>query len=216
MLSRVQDAAAAKVKRSPRGHALGRSLAAMEGLRGRKIDAAPALRACAHRKVEVLIVDKKALVESAERLEHAAADKEERAHHLIHHPGFVVRPFDDEVRRKKMWHEPVEPDTVADHRPRGRCTRGVARDMAVRVHQLDAEDANLLILAQAQVTDRLRKTPRQQLRVRIEEQEKLRIRSRGALVAGGAEAAILAVADDVEREGSLDGFARSVVRSGVA
>src|SRR4029078_184784 len=107
-----------------------RSLAAMKRLRTRQIDAAPTAPARAHRKIEIFIINEEAFVEAAERLEYAATNKEERAHHLIDGARLVMRPFDHEVRRQDRGQQPVQSETVADHAPRGRRAGGVARHIS--------------------------------------------------------------------------------------
>src|SRR4051812_9524706 len=99
MLPRVENAAAREIEHPPIGRGLGCALAAVKGLCGRKVDARPATLAGADREIHVLVIDEEALVETAERRKHAAADKEKRPHDLIDRAGVVMGPFGDEVRR---------------------------------------------------------------------------------------------------------------------
>ena len=154
MLSRIENAAAREIEHPPLGCGIGRSLATVKGLRRREIDAAPAELACAHREVHVLVVDEEALVEPAERLEHAAANQEECAHDLIDRARVVMRPFGHKVRRENRRQQPVEPHTVADHGQGSRLPRGVARDLAVRIEELDADDADACVLGGLQIVRR--------------------------------------------------------------
>src|SRR5207244_5496342 len=139
-----------EVEAARRGRMLGRPLPAMERLRARNVHAAEPARARPRGEIEVLVVDKEALVEPAESFEERAPHQKKRAHDLVHLPRLVMRPFGDEMRWEYRRHQPVESETGPDHRPCGRRPRGVARDLAVRIEQPDAGDANGAMLCRLQ------------------------------------------------------------------
>src|ERR1041385_8935252 len=78
VLARIDNTAAGEIEYPPCRRCVGRPLSAMKGLRGRKVDAAPAQRPRAFRETETLVVDEEPLVEAAERLKYTAANEKER------------------------------------------------------------------------------------------------------------------------------------------
>src|SRR5205807_6952247 len=131
---------------------IGGALAAVKGSRSRKIRAAPAKLLRADSEVHVFEVNKEALIEPTECLENGAPNKEKRAHDLANHTRIVVRPFGHKVRRKNGRHQPVEPNAIADHRPGRRDARRVARDLAIHIEQLNADNANTPVFWHLQIT----------------------------------------------------------------
>src|ERR1043165_33108 len=212
MLQREQDLAAVKVEQAPAGCALRRSLAAVERLRGCQIHAFAAAPACSNGEIEILEINEEALVEAAERLEQTAADEEECAHHLIDFARFVMGPFGHEQRWENRRYQPIEADRVADHRPGRGGPRGIARHMADLVDELDTHDAGLCVRLRGKILRRQLQAACHQPRVRVEEQQKLRLRTNRTLVAGRGKAAILRIADHNEREGVPQVLCRAVRR----
>src|SRR3954469_11666972 len=98
MLACKQNAAAREIKHARRRRSISGALASVKGLRGRKINGAPAEFARAHGEIHVLEVDEEALVKAAKSLKHGAAHEEKRTHHLVDGACVVMRPIRREVR----------------------------------------------------------------------------------------------------------------------
>ena len=198
MLVRIKHAAAREIEHPPLGGGVGRSLATMKGLRRREIDAAPAALACARREVHVLEVDEEALVEPAERLEHAAANQEKCPHDLIDGARVVMRPFGHKVRWENRRQQPVEPNAVADHGERSGPPRGVARKHPAGIEELNADDPYARMLRCLQVVRGPFERARHEPRVGVEEQQKVRVRPSRTLVARGRKTAVIRIPDHME------------------
>src|SRR6266540_5691478 len=170
MLQAEQNAAANEIVQSAvpdRGRG---PSAAMVCLRRGEIHAPPPTRLRADRQVEILIIDEEPFVETAQGRKQRAADEAERAHYLIDGACFLMVPLEEKMRREERRHEAVEAEAVADHGEGTRPPGAAARDLAVRVDELDADDAGRFIGTIAQEPRRRLETSRRQPRVGVEKQ----------------------------------------------
>src|SRR3954453_13502080 len=107
MLARIQNAAAGEIEHARGSFRICGALAAVKGLCGAEVDAAPAQLPCPHSEIHVLEVHEEPLIEAAKRLEHATSHEEECAHHLVHDARRVMRPLSHEMGRKSRRRKPV-------------------------------------------------------------------------------------------------------------
>jgi hypothetical protein len=100
------------------------------------------------------------------------------------------------VRRKK----PIETKTLTDHCWTRWSSRATSCNLARGVDKLNADNANALMSLGGEERRRSFQATCTQLSVRIKEQQKIGRRPSCALIAGGSEASIFAIADDFKRQ----------------
>src|SRR2546421_9031473 len=178
--------------------------AAMVCLRRGEIHAPPPKRLRADCQVEILVIDEEPFIETAQGLKQRTANEAKRAHHLIDGACFLMVPLEEKMRREDRRHEPIEGENVADHGQGTRPPGAGARDLAVGVDELDADDAGRFIDTIVQEPRRRLETSRRKARVGIEKQKEIRGRSGGTLVGRRGKSPVFPIADDRERQGSFE------------
>src|SRR5436309_10259843 len=141
-LGGVLDPAGSKIEKTlvldcPRGRS-----ADMLGARAGEMHNAPSHLSHPQTQVDILIIEKKTLVEPAKLFEHSSPDHQERAHNLIDRPSVGMVPLDEKMRRHQPWAKPVQKQTVQQQPGCRRHTCTTALNMALGVEQLDTEHPN--------------------------------------------------------------------------